>query len=82
MWFWLYRIKVVNNDTFPSKTEIESGLTVGKNVNEAMQSLGDYYGEDIADILAFRPITETVFSFKEALNETGFNFAIIKKKGR
>lgn len=78
MWFWLYRIKVIDQNNM--KERICTGLTVGSTIVQAVEKLDDYYGVDIVDILALRAITEVVFPFEEAMEEPAFNFTIVEKE--
>jgi len=62
-WFWYYEIKywseVKNEYTFPS------GLVSGDTIVDAMNGLYQEYGDNIADVMTLKALTEKVFEFDE-----------------
>ena len=74
MWFWQYKIKVIDVDN--SAPTIIAGLVVADDMVGAVKELDDYYGNDIIDILGLKAITENIFEFT-AVRDEGFDYDII-----
>lgn len=75
MWFWQYRVKVISMNQ-KSKIKTVAGVIVGETIVEAVQSLYNYYGEELIDILSCKPIMQMVFEFDTARSE-GFDYTFV-----
>lgn len=81
-WYWEYAIEIW--DCIDSKKDVRSGIVFAETMNEALQNIIEYYGEDdILNIMTFKPIIDgAVFDFNYVTKDeyTDFDFAIEKKE--
>lgn len=79
MWFWQYKIKVVNPDKH-FETEVCCGLCTGDTVVNAIEKLYGFYGDDLIDILGCKAIVDNVFEFNTVDAEGCFDYTICPKE--
>ena len=77
VWYWEYQLKIW--DETDDKEEIRSGVVAADTITEAMKEIEDYYGDEIMEVQMLKAITDGVFEFQEAMEDTDFDFVISKK---
>lgn len=79
MWYWEYKIKYW--DDSDEQFYINSGLTLGQTLSEAMLNIEDYYGDGIEEVQMLKPIIEgSVIDFCYINSEPDFSFVINNKE--
>lgn len=82
MWFWQYKVKVVNSNEGFFQTEVCCGLCTGDTIVDAVRKLYAFYGEDLIDILGCKAVVENVFEFATVDAEGGFDYTICPKENK
>lgn len=77
VWYWEYQLKIW--DETDDKEEIRSGVVAADTITEAMKEIEDYYGDEIMEVQMLKAITDGVFEFQWAMEDTDFDFVISKK---
>lgn len=77
VWYWEYQLKIW--DETDDKEEIRFGVVAADTITEAMKEIEDYYGDEIMEVQMLKAITDGVFEFQEAMEDTDFDFVISKK---
>ena len=78
-WYWEYIIDYYNE--IDNETQKRSGVIAAENMNEAIQSLIDFYGESaIENILTLKIILEgNVLEFNEVNKNQDIDFTVTKR---
>lgn len=77
IWYWQYRLKIFD---CLSNQEIEAaGIVAAPSLVDAAKAIEKYYGDDIIDVKALKPIVSDIFDFEAAENEDLFDYRIKKK---
>lgn len=76
-WYWEYQLKIW--DEIDDKEETRSGVVAADTITEAMKEIEDYYGDEIMEVQMLKAITDGVFDFQYAMEDTGFDYVINRK---
>ena len=76
MWFWQYKVEAIVYEGATCKKKCFAGIVVGENIVQAVEALYAYYGDELANILTCKAITDGAFEF-ETVQEDGFDYEIV-----
>lgn len=78
VWYWQYEVKIW--DDIDREETVRCGVVTGEKITDAMQTLYNYYGEDIINVYTLKALTDTVFEFKDVMENADFDYVISEKE--
>lgn len=78
VWYWQYEVEIW--DDIDREETVRCGVVTGEKITDAMQMLYNYYGEDIINVHTLKALTDTVFEFKDVMENADFDYVISEKE--
>ena len=78
VWYWQYEVEIW--DDIDREETVRCGVVTGEKITDAMQTLYNYYGEDIINVHTLKALTDTVFEFKDVMENADFDYMISEKE--
>ena len=70
VWYWEYTIVYYNMQD--GQYDTRAGVVIAENMTEAIETLNDFYGDNIVDVKTLRAVTDGVLEFdQEFETDTG-----------
>jgi hypothetical protein len=77
-WYWEYIIQIIDSD---NNLEERMGVVTGLSFSEAMESLEEYYKDELVEVKMLKIIESTsVFDFNNIEDDYNIDFTVSKRE--
>ena len=77
LWYWEFTITVWDEDC--GEEDFRSGIVAAYSMSEAMESIEDYYGDEIMEVKKLKVISDYLLDFDLINCDASVDFDICKK---